>query len=248
MQRSAAKAVSNSPASPSTPGGPPSKRVRLSNGTASPATPSDHEVIRAALEAEEKKREDALEKATQNSSDTKWVLCFQDNEAQKANAMQVQHVGFGELDEGNSESEGEIRPSRMSFGGGLRKKKDDARDTAKSEEENTSSSGSDDEEDQDSDDPTAALIRETKREQARKEKAANRKRTGTQSHTPSRRKDDDDLSGLHSLSGGRPSGNLSQIECHNCGEKGHMQKDCSKRRKSNAYGSSGRSATGRQRH
>ncbi|KAF2734336.1 hypothetical protein EJ04DRAFT_512583 [Polyplosphaeria fusca] len=224
MQRSAAKAVSNSPSSPTTPNGPPSKRVRLSNGTAAPATPSDHEVIQAALAAEEKKREEALEKSALTSGETKWVLSFNDPKAGQSDVMRVREVGFGELDETDSDSEVEVKAAIRSFGGGLKSKKSDAKgakDESESETSSSSSSSGDDSDDYDSDDPTEMLIRETKREQARKNKAAKKAstaRTTANLQTPKR---EVDLAGLTSLSG-RPTVGA----CFVCGRQGHMQMNC----------------------
>lgn len=82
--------------------------------------------------------------------------------------------------------------------------------------------------DTDEDDPTATLIRETKREVKAKERDARRNRTAEED-APGRRvmiKDEDmDLGGLTTLSGGS---RFSNVECHNCKQKGHMRADCPK--------------------
>ena len=129
MQRGAAKTATSS-SSPSTPNGPPSKRARLSNGRSAPrtpGTPSDHEVIQAALAAEERKREEALEKAAELAGETKWILSFKEpRDGMRQEGMQVRTAGFGDIDKDDDDddegSEGEReRPVRMQFGGGVKK-------------------------------------------------------------------------------------------------------------------------------
>jgi hypothetical protein len=119
MQRGAAKAASQ----PSTPTGPPSsKRVRLSNGGHTPGTPSDHEVIQAALAAEEKIRQEAVDKASEKAGETKWVLSFQDAKTGAGSGqLDVVQAGFAVIDAEDDSDEEEQRPPRMQFGGGLPK-------------------------------------------------------------------------------------------------------------------------------
>lgn len=118
MQRGAAKAASE----PSTPNGPPSKRVRLSNGGRAPGTPSDHEVIQAALAAEEKIRQEAVDKASAKAGETKWVLSFQDpKDGSGAQGLEVVEAGFAVIDADDDSDEEEARPARMQFGGGVKK-------------------------------------------------------------------------------------------------------------------------------
>lgn len=124
MQRSAHKATASSP---STPNGPPSKKARLSNGQSAPGTPGtpDHEILQSALAAEEKKRQEALEKAAQHAGETKWVLSFTDPLAGKRQeSLQVKHAGFAEIDavDESDEEEEEVRPIRKQFGGGVKRK------------------------------------------------------------------------------------------------------------------------------
>jgi hypothetical protein len=123
MQRAAAK---SSPSSPSTPNGPPTKKARISNGTSAIGT-SDHEIIQSGLDAEEAKRQAALDKAAQHAGETKWVLSFKDPlEGRREDAMKVRQAGFAELDaEDDDEDEDEdVKPMRMQFGGGVKKKTD----------------------------------------------------------------------------------------------------------------------------
>lgn len=123
MQRSAAKSTASSP---STPNGPPSKKARLSNGASAPATPgtSDHEILQSALAAEEKKRQEALDKAAQYTGETKWVLSFKEPlEGKQDTGLKVRQAGFAEIDaEGDSEEdEQETKPVRKQFGGGVKR-------------------------------------------------------------------------------------------------------------------------------
>lgn len=120
MQRAAAKS------SPSTPNGPPSKKARLSNGASAVGT-SDHEIIQSGLDAEEAKREAALDKAAQHAGETKWVLSFKDPlEGKRQDAMKVRQAGFAELDaeDDDEDDEEDVKPIRMQFGGGVKKKAD----------------------------------------------------------------------------------------------------------------------------
>jgi hypothetical protein len=124
MQRSAHKATASSP---STPSGPPSKKARLSNGHAAPGTPGtpDHEIIQSALILEEKKRQEALDKAAQHTGETKWVLSFKDPmDGKRQESLQVKQAGFAEIDaaDDSDDDEEEVRPVRKQFGGGLKKK------------------------------------------------------------------------------------------------------------------------------
>jgi hypothetical protein len=122
MQRSAHKAAASSP---STPDGPPSKRARLSNGRSAPGTPGtpDHQIIQSALAAEEKKRQEALDKAAQHVGETKWVLSYTDPlEGKRPESLQIQKAGFAEIDAADESDEEEVQqPIRKKFGGGLKK-------------------------------------------------------------------------------------------------------------------------------
>jgi len=121
MQRSAHKATASSP---KTPNGPPSKKARLSNGRSAPGTP-DQEIIQSAIDLEEKKRQEALDKAAQHSGETKWVLSYTDPLAGKRqDSLQVQHAGFAEIDAAaeSDEDEEEAQPIRKKYGGGIKRK------------------------------------------------------------------------------------------------------------------------------
>ncbi|KAA8618049.1 Zinc knuckle domain protein [Pyrenophora tritici-repentis] len=228
MQRAAAK---SSPSSPATPNGPPTKKARLSSGAG--VGTSDQEIIQSAVDAEEEKRQAALDKAAEHAGETKWVLSFKDPlEGKRQDAMEVRQAGFAEIDAEDESEEEEIKPVRMQFGGGVKKPEIQVPFVKTEGSESGSESSSDD---YDSDDPTADLIRQTKREMAA-EKREKKKHAGSSNETPN---------GLSSISGGRRSGGLSRpppnmdnVDCFNCGRKGHMAAGCPK--SSTPRGSAGR--------
>ncbi|KAL5380613.1 hypothetical protein DPSP01_007677 [Paraphaeosphaeria sporulosa] len=262
MQRSAAKSVKSEP---STPDGPPQKRMRMSNGgsaASTPGAPSDHEIMQSALAAEEKKREEALARAYAHTGETKWVLNYEDPHAGKRPPMmQVRQAGFAVIDaDGDSDEEEEDKPIRMKFGGGVKKKKAVKPDSDQAEESGSGSgsgseSGSASSGELDSDDPAVELIKETKRQVAAKQRHA-RNAQKAAAVTPVRRSaapidEDMDLAGLTSLSGGRPSGgrDMSKVECFGCGKLGHTKADCPNpgRRSSGPPGMRGSQGRGRGR-
>ncbi|KAF2235932.1 hypothetical protein EV356DRAFT_565964 [Viridothelium virens] len=123
MQRAA---NSSSSSSPNRPSGPPSKKQRLSNGSAQasnrngePAEQalssrvSDRQAVQAALEAEERKRQAALDKAAAGAGETKWVLSFQEEPGNaalrrnnKGTELKVVKKGYAEIDWGNGRASG----------------------------------------------------------------------------------------------------------------------------------------------
>ncbi|KAF5854314.1 hypothetical protein GGP41_007121 [Bipolaris sorokiniana] len=208
MQRAAAK---SSPSSPATSNGPPAKKARLSYGASAVGT-SDQEIIQSGLDAEEAKRQAALDKAAQYAGETKWVLSFQDTlKGKRQDAMQVRHAGYAEIDaqddsEEDGEEEEDTRPVRMQFGGGV-KKADTSVPMVKTDDSESDSESSSD--DYDSDDAAADLIRQTKREMASEKRESKKKRANmgnsTLNGTLTRQNENRSLNGLTSISGGRRS-------------------------------------------
>lgn len=118
MQRSAAKNVASSP---TTPNGPASKKVRLSNGGSAAA---DQQILQSALAEEEKKQQEARDKAAQYTGETKWVLSYSDPlEGRRGDALSVRQAGFAELDAEDSEEDDDepAQPIRKQYGGGVKK-------------------------------------------------------------------------------------------------------------------------------
>ncbi|ORX97182.1 hypothetical protein BCR34DRAFT_607385 [Clohesyomyces aquaticus] len=230
MQRSAANSANSGP---SMPNGPPNKRMRLSNGRSAPGTPSiaDNEALQAALAIEEKKRQDALDKAAALSGETKWVLSFKDpQDGSRDSGMKVTYAGFATIDADDSDSdEGDHKPARMQFGGGV-KKKEACQNIPKATEDSDQDESDEDSSEYDSDDPTAALIRETKREAAAKPSID----------------EDAALGGLTSISGGQSSGSRGNtITCFNCGRQGHMNRDCPQPKAARGFAGRSRGRGGR---
>ncbi|KAF1925031.1 uncharacterized protein M421DRAFT_267391 [Didymella exigua CBS 183.55] len=221
MQRSAAKNVASSP---TTPNGPASKRVRLSNGGSAAA---DRQILESALAEDAKKEQEARDKAAQYTGETKWVLSYTDPlEGKRGDALTVRQAGFAELDADDSDDEDEepAQPIRRQYGGGVKKASKHVFEKTEGSDGETESSSEDD---YDSDDPTAELIRETKREMSSK-KRESRKSLGDASPAARPINEDANLDRLTSLSGGRkPAGrDMSSMECFKCGQKGHAKADC----------------------
>lgn len=251
MQRSAAKPTST-PSTPSTPAGPPSKRQRLSAGASPPATPSsDYEAVQAALAAEELKRAQAVERQAAEAGETRWVLSFRDPEEggqgrEKQPALNVVSAGFAVIDaagdeELSEEEEGARRvvEGRQRFG-----KVEKPQDPASSESSDSDSELSEGDE-YDPDDPTAALIRASRREaaaQAHADRKAKKHAAKAEAVklAEARRRREVNLNKVSSISSGGGlsgrGGGAANIECHQCGKKGHMMRDCPQRGGGNRRG------------
>lgn len=237
MQRSVAKA---STAQPSTPTGPPSKRMRHSTGPSTPGTPSDQELMQAALLAEQKKHQAAVDKEAAAVGETRWVLSFKDPDEidKKPKSMKVVTAGFAALDADEDDSEEETKPvGRMTFGNftvqkvdmhilgwatNSEQKKTEAVPAkgGESSSESESESGSS-EDDYDDDDPTSQLIREEARKAKLKAKQAANNRT------PKRKNQEIDLDKITSISGRTSTPNQSSNRaCYSCGRTGHLNANC----------------------
>lgn len=235
MQRASA------PSTPSNSNGPPSKRVRLSNGTASPITPSAQQnAVQAALAAEEEKRIQALERHAADSGETRWVLSVQE-QPRPQQSLDVVTAGFGDIDSLDHEEDSlfdkgdeddDIAPGptgRRIFG---KMKRPVSSHEEESSEGSSSSSSESDEQDDDEHDPTEQFIRETRKAaaaQARSEKKAKRKAPqADDSPQHSKRVDLKELksiSGSGSISSGNRNARSPQV-CFRCGKSGHIKADC----------------------
>lgn len=117
MQRAAA---SNSPTTPQTPEGPPSKRRKTSSNPQSlvPTPTSDAEVYRAAADLEDAKRVAAIERIATEAGETKWVLSTASNGANgKAGERKLRFMsaGYSEIDR-DSQTSSKGEGGRRSFG------------------------------------------------------------------------------------------------------------------------------------
>lgn len=257
MQRSAAKPT-NTPSTPSTPAGPPSKRQRLSTGSSFPATTSsDYEAVRAALAAEELKRAQAIERQAAEAGETRWVLSFRDLEESgegkgRGPALKVVSAGFAVID---AVGDGELSKEEEGVGrtvGGRRRfgKVEKPQDLASSSESSDSDSELSEDNDYDPDDPTTGLIRASRREaaaQAHADRKAKKRAAKAEAAklAEARRRKEVNLNkvssissgrGLSGRSGGGGGGGVANIECHKCGKKGHMMRDCPQRGGGNRRG------------
>jgi len=104
MQRAAASSPTNS--FPSTPDEPsPKRRKKDSDSLSRPKfnvdTLVDQNAIQAAVEAEEAKRQAALERQAAEAGDTRWVLSFEDQKGSISPsklAIRVVQAGYANLD------------------------------------------------------------------------------------------------------------------------------------------------------
>ena len=104
MQRAAA---SNPPTSPESnlqsPSNPPSKRQKTSNTPSSISNaPTETQLMQAALDSEEQKRERAIEKLAEEAGETKWFLGTADGSEPKEGAngaLRVMTAGYSDLDQ-----------------------------------------------------------------------------------------------------------------------------------------------------
>ena len=116
MQRAAA---STSPSTPQSqhlaPDNPPSKRQKVSPVTSLTATPpSDLQLIQAALNEEEYKKEQAIERQAEEAGETKWVLStVNGKEGNGVGDLLVANAGYSEIDE---EAWRPVVSGRRSFG------------------------------------------------------------------------------------------------------------------------------------
>lgn len=97
------EAADSSQPSPATPSSErPTKRQRLSTGTAgSPATPkfAHADAVTAAIEAEELKRQQVIDRAAAEAGETKWVLSVQQQSAHTTQApFKIVTAGYGAID------------------------------------------------------------------------------------------------------------------------------------------------------
>ncbi|MCJ1246812.1 hypothetical protein MMC30_004021 [Trapelia coarctata] len=246
MQRAAAS-TSLPTSTPTTP--PSAKRQKLDSA---PSTPSDLYAVQSALAAEEAKRLEALERRYGEAGETKWVLSVREAEnGMNGAGLKVTGVGYVEVDNGE---EGEEEPwrgamvGRRSFGRfnrALEKKQNpqassSSSDSGSNSDEDSAKNGEEDSDASDDASGTNGLIREEKRAAEQKEKTrlldkrrkANKAKKAELLRLAEVRKSNEvKLNRLTSISGGGGggTGSMANKECHNCGKKGHVKKDCPER-------------------
>ncbi|KAF2220553.1 hypothetical protein BDZ85DRAFT_297997 [Elsinoe ampelina] len=163
MQRAAAS-TSNPPSaphpnSPSNPSAPPTKKQRLSNGSSLPSyTPdrrretSQERIVRESIQAEEAKRDEALERLGREKGETRWVLStVQSGQGEGEDGDgdgdgdggvvggRFRIVGLGEIDREDGDGEG---VGRRTFGRPLPKMRGRAGEEEVGDEGGSSASGS----------------------------------------------------------------------------------------------------------
>ncbi|MCJ1335966.1 hypothetical protein MMC09_001240 [Bachmanniomyces sp. S44760] len=203
MQRAAASSspsssTNNNPHHPTIPTEPPSKRQKFSN---SKSSANDLQAITAALEAEESKRSEALERQGVLAGETKWVLSYTDGNdgsgrggiggSLDGGLVRVVTTGFSEIDRmARGEEKGDkdhderrrrppLEVGRRSFGKfnrALEKRQSGEADTSSSEEASGDGERDDDGESDDDDDDSdstgaQALIRKSREEATQRLKA-----------------------------------------------------------------------------
>lgn len=240
--------------SPSTPSNapPPSKRQRLTSGAhdSTPSTPSMPvdtfaSSVAAAVAAEEAKNAAAVERAAAAAGETRWVLSIQDDPSlRQAGALNIVQAGFGEIDALAHDGSAFV-PGRMKFGRGPPQPVTGA---SKEDDENDDSSDEDDSSDPE-EDPAEKLIRQERAAQARADRQAKRKADAAEMEAlaKKRRTKEVNLNRLSSISGGgstesrTPTKNMDDVECYECGQKGHMRSECPnpKKRKPDKRGGGG---------
>ncbi|KAI9756795.1 MAG: hypothetical protein M4579_003712 [Chaenotheca gracillima] len=247
MQRAAASgSSSNEPSND----GRPSKRQKYSN---SAGKDSDLRAAQAAVAAEEAKRDQALQRQAAEAGDTRWILSFKGGEAHGTSPVgrQIISAGYASIDglgqakqngddskmavPGKPETAG--RKSFGKFNRGLEKSQKDQADTPSSEEDDVSVSNSsgDSEAAGGEEDPNGpdsgfgSSLKHNKSDSKAGQKATRQARKAAATPNNSVQ-----LGKLTSISGGGGGGkiNESNVECYECGEKGHIAKNCTGSRKS----------------
>lgn len=206
MQRAAASSPLAQGSPSSQPGTPASNKRQRTDENASP-TPfnvnelADQRAVEKAMAEEEAKRQAALDRAAQEAGDTRWVLNFEDKDAQekKTGGLRVQMASFATLDRGAArieldvEEDKPVAGGRRSFGKFNKKlevfygcrwwlmvaandmqKLQDPEYKSDSESSEDEDEEEEDDSDMDSDDPASQIIREQRQEAARQLKEERR--------------------------------------------------------------------------
>ncbi|KAL8943702.1 MAG: hypothetical protein Q9216_000901 [Gyalolechia sp. 2 TL-2023] len=232
MQRAA---TSIPPSTPQILDAPPSKRRKTSNNPSPITTPNaDAQAYHAAIDAEEAKRNAAIERIAAEAGETKWVFSTAETErAQTADKkLQFLTAGYSDIDQDIQTTERQSWIGRRNFGRfghEMKKQQGITVDSVSSSSANESPQGdtySDDEGTHDSTDPTEASIRKDTLQRANAERKTMKpiRRAEAARLAKGRRSKEVKLNQLSSISGGGGGG--SGIECHFCGQKGHKKANC----------------------
>ncbi|KAK4696110.1 hypothetical protein P7C71_g1747, partial [Lecanoromycetidae sp. Uapishka_2] len=166
MQRAAASSPPTSPQSQNqTPNAPPSKRQKTQAPTSTATPTSDLQLIQAALDDEEEKREKVIERLAEEAGETKWVLSIANGEASEVQPrFCVSTAGYSDLDQEESRPATVGRKSFGKFNRELERPPTADSETSSSSEEGSENSEGGEDEGSDDLAGTRELIRVSKEE------------------------------------------------------------------------------------
>ncbi|KAH6653992.1 hypothetical protein BKA67DRAFT_535336 [Truncatella angustata] len=254
MQRAAATSSPASASNPSTPVSEESssKRRKISHSRSSKQDPDvlvDRQKIQAAIDEDERKREDAIVKRAAELGDARWVLDvagLSNPSAAATKPLQVVQVGYAQIDSpDNSEDDSEPADEAHSRSAQANDSNDDSDDSSDDDSDSSDESSSADEGGRGSRPNSANRTNSTpkggyaNKKNAEKERAKEfadkrRKKEIKLNHKPQSPglSSISNAGGMQSLSsGGRPTQRQSGVfsfTCHNCGQTGHKAADCKK--------------------
>ncbi|KAI9662785.1 MAG: hypothetical protein M1829_006129 [Trizodia sp. TS-e1964] len=228
-------------------GRPHSKRQKTN---AYSAVIIDQQAVQEALAIEEAKRDEALERQAGALGETKWALSFRDPnvEGMDHRPLKVSYAGFASIDDTLARPSAEevvVSQGRRIFGGfnnSTPKRNLSDVESSPSEEDDDASPEIGPANDEDSDDETGvnALIRDSRQLALKQDKAARKlKRKAEREKIESEQKASSvkprpakkiKLSKLHSISDTKTPINTN-IQCYNCGGRGHVSRDCDRKTK-----------------
>lgn len=133
MQRGDALAATRSGSAPSTPNGPPAKRMRLSTGASPAVAYSDAGSPGSVMSQEDSRHQEALERQAQEAGETQWVLkASTPRSALSRPPLQIVSMSLADLDTGKEDGDAEDSldayraetvSGRMTFGKVIKHKK-----------------------------------------------------------------------------------------------------------------------------
>ncbi|KAL9044278.1 MAG: hypothetical protein Q9214_002570 [Letrouitia sp. 1 TL-2023] len=243
MQRAAASSSGSPTSSEQTPDTPPSKRRKISSAPSEINQFSDFHALKAATDAEEKKRAEAIDRLAENAGETKWVLSYFSAEGTSSDGnkgLQVLAASYSDIDHEGSNTRATDSLGRRSFGRfnkDLEKQqKGNTDDISSSQSGEEETSGSDGQDEAETDDSSTELPRQSRNEilqEAKKKKKARRKAEKVEAAQMAEKGKVKEvkLNKLSSISGAGGAGGKSnvvrsEITCYSCGQKGHRKAEC----------------------